>query len=889
MRLRKEMREELEGHIEMQVEVNMASGMCREDARRAARIAFGSCDAYEEEVRDGWFGAWWDTLLRDVRIALRGLANDPGFSLTIILILGLAIGAITGLFSIVNQTLIAPLPFHDGDRIMKVSECNRRWDDMSVSYPNYLDWGERQTVFECMGIAKNEVSAVVAERRALMLNTLYSSSGFLRVLSASVTMGRLPVEEDDRGGAPAVGWLTHKAWTRHFNSDVAIVGTTVDLGGRTLTIVGVLENGFRYHQDVDLVANLSPFVESFFLQDRASHNNTHVIARLKRGVSAELADIQMKAIGDDLAKEHGVNEGLSVNVVPLKKRVAQNSRSHLLLLLGAVTLVLLIACVNVANILLAMGISRSREIAIRIALGATRRQILRQLLTESMVLAFLAGGLGIFLGWNGFSLIERLMPWEIRNLTGGQAQFDWSILPYVAGMSLGTGIIFGFAPAWRLSHTHPNAALKGTSGSELWFGRRFQISDLLIVAQVSLAFLLVFGAGLLIRSLRNTLDVPVGFKTDHLVSMRVSPPPGGNLFTDPSALPRFYYSMKDAIVEVAGVESVAISSTVPYSWYRSNSTFYLENQPLPEQGNYPNAYNRAVSHEYFSTLGIPLIKGRVFDGTEPVLSVPNGVKVEPGNIAELFRDIILVAVINQRMAEMYWPGEDPIGKRFGLGYPEMGLPWVEVIGVVGNTLSVGAESGFEPEYYIPYSQLPNSSPSGAYLMIRTGMNSHQVVKEVERKIEALYPANPVHDVRLMDDRVKDFSAGRRFNMGLFSFFAFVSLFLAAAGIYGVLSFITGRRTREIGIRIALGAPRSNVLQATLIGGMRLVGAGLGFGLLGVWFLHGLVRGQLYGVEPLDPLTLGCSLLVLAVAAFVACLLPALRAASVDPMVALRAE
>ena len=889
MRIRKEMREELEGHIAMQVEANLASGMSREDARRAAHIAFGSCDACEEEVRDSWIGAWMDTLCRDIRIALRGLAKDPGFSLTTVLILGLAIGANTGLFSIVSQTLLAPLPFHDADRIMKVSESNRRWDDMSVSYPNYLDWVERQTVFDYIGIAKNEASAVATEKRSMMLNTVYSTSGFLRVLSESVAMGRLPGLEDDRGGAPAVGCLTHKAWTRHFYSDPAIVGRTVDLGGRTLTIVGVLEPGFRYHQEVDLVANLSPFVESFFLQDRASHNNTHVIARLKEGVSPEMAHIQMKAIGDDLAREHPVNEGISVNVVPLKERVAQNSRSHLLLLLGAVTLVLLIACVNVANILLARGISRGREIAIRIALGATRRQILRQLLTESLLLALLAGVLGVFLGWNGFSLIERLMPWEIRNLTGGQARFDWSILPYVAGISLGTGVIFGFAPAWRLSHTHPNTALKGTPGSELRAGKRFQISDLLIVAQVSLAFLLVFGAGLLIRSLRNTLDVPVGFRTDHLVSLRVSPPPGASFFTDPSALPRFYYSMKDSIVEVAGVESVAISSTVPYSWYRSNSTFYLENQPQPEQGNYPNAYNRAVSHEYFSTLGIPLIKGRVFDGTEPVLNVPSGLKVGPGNVAELFGDMVLVAVINQRMAEMYWPGEDPIGKRFGIGYPEMGLPWVEGIGVVGNTLSVGAESGFEPEYFLPFAQLPNSSPSGSYLMIRTGMNPHQATKEVERKIQALYPANPVHDVRLMDDRVKDFSAGRRFNMGLFSFFAGVSLLLAAAGIYGVLSFITGRRTREIGIRIALGAPRASVLCATMIGGMRWVGAGLGIGLLGVWLLHGFIRGQLYGVDPMDPLTVGLSLLVLSFAAFVACLVPALRAASVDPMIALRAE
>ncbi|MBN2233585.1 MAG: ABC transporter permease [Opitutales bacterium] len=889
MRLRREMREELEGHIDLQVEANIASGMCKEDARRAALIAFGSFDACEEEVRDSWFGAGLDTLWRDVRIALRGLAKDPGFSLTTVLILGLAIGANTGLFSVVNQTLLAPLPFHDADRIMKVSEANQRWDDMSVSYPNYLDWCERQTVFDSMGIAKNEASTVVAEKRAMMLNTLYSTSGFLHVLSASVIMGRLPGQEDDRGGAPAVGWLTHNAWTRHFNSDPAIVGRTVDLGGQTLTIVGVLEPGFRYYQAVDLVANLSPFVESFFLQHRASHNNTHVIARLKKGVSAEMAHIQMKAIGDDLAKQHPGNEGISVNVVPLKERVAQHSRSHLLLLLGAVTLVLLIACVNVANILLARGISRSREIAIRIAVGATRRQIRRQLMTESLVLALIAGCLGVFLGWNGFSLIERLMPWEIRNLTGGQARFDWSILPYVAGISLGTGMIFGFAPAWRLSHAHPNTALKGTPGSELRVGKRFQISDLLIVAQVSLAFLLVFGAGLLIRSLQNTLDVPVGFRTDHLVSMRVSPPPGDSFFTDPSALPRFYYSMKDSISEVAGVEAVAISSTVPYSWYRSNSTFYLENQPLPEQGNYPNAYNRAVSHEFFSTLGIPLIKGRVFDGSEPTLNVPSGVKMEPGQLDELFKDMVLVAVINQRMADMYWPGEDPIGKRFGVGYPDMGLPWVEVIGVVGNTLSVGAETGFEPEYYLPFSQLPNSSPSGAYLMIRAGMNPHQVAKEAEHKIQELYPANPVHDVRLMDDRVKDFSAGRRFNMGLFSFFAGISLFLAAAGIYGVLSFITGRRTREIGIRIALGAPRGSVLRTTMIGGMRLVGAGLGIGVFGVWLLHGLIRGQLYGVDPLDPLTLGFSLLVLFFAAFVACLAPALRAASVDPMVALRSE
>jgi len=576
-----------------------------------------------------------------------------------------------------------------------------------------------------------------------------------------------------------------------------------------------------------------------------------------------------------------------VRVVPLREQLAGGARANQFLLLGAVGMVLLIACVNVANMLLARSFAREREMAVRTALGATRGQLLRQLLTESLLLAAGGGMLGVAAGLWGFEFAQRLVPGAVRNALGAEGGLDFRVLLFIAGVTLVTGISFGLAPAWRLSHVNPIGALKNTPGSvRTWLGR-FHSRDLLVITQVALALMLLIGAGLMIRSLQRLTAVPTGIEPERLLTLRVAPPPAEQYRRDPYHYVRVHEEILEAVAALPEVEVAAFGSSMPFAHSTSTSGLFRDDRPVPEPGSFPSANSHVVTPGYFRTMGIPLLRGRNFDGLEPQPAMPPGGVVDVQTIAKIYKDIDVACLISQRMAEQIWPGEDPIGKRFQMGYPDMWLPKLRIIGVVGSTRQDGLDRGEPPEYYMSLRQFP--APMHLHLAVRTRQAPAAVLASVRAAVQSVARDEPVFDVKLMTARIAESLSGRRFNMSLFTFFAGMALLLSVIGIYGLLSFVVAQRTREIGIRMALGARRHDVLRDAVARGMKLVTLGAVLGMAGAWAGNRLLQSQLFGVGGDDPLTYGAGAALLLLAAAFACILPAQRATRVDPITALRAE
>lgn len=823
-----------------------------------------------------------------MKLALRQFLKFPGFSAAVVLTLALGIGANTTIFSIVNATFLRALPYAEPDRLVTVDERNPKGDEMSVSYPNFLDWRAQQDLFAGLALYRVSSAKLKTAEGAELISLGAISHEFFSVLGVNPMQGRAPTADDDREGAAPVAWLTHATWQKHFAGAADLIGRTVQLDDQPVSVAGILPADFRFHRHADAFVLIAPRAAQLFMTMRENHNDAYVIGRLRADATLAAAQAQMDTIGQRLEREYPkVNTGIRVHVAPLHERLAGWARTELLLLTGAVALVLLIACVNVANMLLARSFARDREMAIRTALGATRGQLLRQLLSESLVLACAGGVLGAVLSLWGVELTRRLVPWEIQALLDATTPFDARVLAFVAGVTLLTGIGFGLAPAWQLSHANPNDALKHTARTVRTSFGRVPLGDLLVVAQVALAVILLVGAGLLIRSLQRLMSVDPGIRPERILTLQVTPPAMEQFQRDPYSFATHYERMLGAVQSLPEIEAAAVTSSLPFTGSNQMMVFYRDGRPLPEPGEFDSASAHTVSADYFRALGIPLLRGRVFDGHEKQPVIPPGLALTPDNLAKVFQDVIFDGLVSQRMAETFWPGEDPIGKRFRLGYPDMQLPWVQIVGVVGNTTQFGLERGATPEFYLSLRQFP--VPMGMHLAVRTRLEPAGAVASVRTAIHGIAPDQPIHDVKLMADRIAGFSSGRRFNMSLFTFFAGVALVLAVIGIYGVLAFAVSRRTREIGVRMALGAERNDVMRDVLWRGFRLVLPGVGLGLVGAWAVSRLLQSQLFGVTGTDPLTYLFGALLLLIAALLACGLPARRATRVNPVEALRSE
>jgi len=822
-----------------------------------------------------------------LRLAFRQFAKSPGFTVVAVLTLALGIGANTAFFSVINNSLLRPLPYPNQERIVYLNEYNG--GEMSVSYPNFQDWQRQQDTFAALAFhfGSSGVKLKTPERSERVSCTMITSE-FFNALGVQPVLGRAPNTQDDNPSTPPSVWLTHAAWQKYFAGAKDIVGQTVQIDAREVVVAGVLPAKFRFVRSADIYLPIAPYAEQNLITMRASHSNSFVLGLLKPCVSLATAQTQMAVIAQRLRQEYPTeNGGIDIRLSFLREHISSNSRTDLLLLCAAVGTVLLIACVNIANMLLARSFTRRREMAIRTALGATRAQLIRQLLTESLLLSLLGGALGSLVGLWGYGLVERLVPWQVQPLLDASDGVDLRVLAFTLGVTVLTGLGFGLAPAWHLSHANPNDALKQTVVTVQTRWGRWHLRDLLVGVQVALALVLLVGASLLIRSFQQVLEVNPGIRPDQVLTLQVAPPPMANFQKDPNSFVMFYEQMLDSVQNLPGLESCALGSNLPFSWGDSSMPFYLEGKPIPEPSKFPIASYRSVTKDYFQTLGIPILQGRVFDGREPVTNFPPDVPITPENLGKIFKGVLLQAVISRSMADQFWPGEDVIGKRFNLGFPGMNLPAAEVIGIVGDVTRYGLERGPTPEYYLSLRQFV--TPAFTHLILRTKTDPASITNSIRSTLGKVFPDHPIYDVRLMTDRMDERVSGRKFNLRLFVFFAGTALLLALIGLYGVLAFVVGQRTREIGIRMALGAQKNDVLLDVLRRGLLLVIPGLVIGAGAAWAASRFLQSQLYSVTRNDPTSYAIAASLLLLAAIIACLLPARRATQVNPIEALRAE
>ena len=831
------------------------------------------------------------TLLQDLRYALRTFARMPGFTATVVAPLALGTGANTAIFSVINTTFLRSLPYSEPDRLALLRSRTSKSDSVQVSYPDFLDWRAQQDRFSGLAFYRPSQARLKTPEGVETVRTCLVSGDFFAVLGVAVVRGRNLTAGDDQAGAAPAAWVTHEARQRYFPGDDDVVGRTISLDGQAVTVAGVLPPGYRFYHEASFYLPIAPYAQQLFITDRGSRGNgSYALGRLKRESTLDASQTQMRTIAGRLERQYPLsNAGVGVRVLPLREHLVGAARRQQLLLLGAVGMLLMIACVNVANLLLSRSLVRKREMAIRTALGATRLQLGRQLLVEGAVLALAGGLVGTLLGHWGYGFLVRLVPGGLQEVIGSGAGLDGRVLLFALGVSLAAGIAFALVPAWESSHVDPNDALKNTARAPLrTVLGRIRVGDLLVVAQTALALTLLVGAGLLIRSLQQLMRVPSGMEPERVVTVEVESPAVAQFTRDPHSVGTYGERLLQSVQPLAGVESAAIVTHLPFTGSYNSWFFYREDRPVPRESSaFPSGNIHVVSPGYFRTMGIPLLRGRLLDGRETPYVVPPGLDFAPQNFGRIFKDVVLDSVVSRRMADRYWPGEDPVGQRFRLGTPEHGLPWVEIVGVVGSTTQLGAAQGDTAEFYLSLRQWP--MPDTLYLAVRTRQNPAGTVASIRRAVLAAAGDRPVRGVRLMSERIASSVSDREFDMVLFACFAGTALFLSLIGIYGVLSFAVSQRTREIGIQMALGADRSDVLRGVLARGLRLELPGILLGLAGAWAVGRLLQSSLFGISSSDATTYACSACVFLLMGFLACVIPARRAAKVDPMVALRCE
>ena len=869
--LDRELDEELRAYVELLADEKIKAGMGAEAARRAALLEIGGVEQVKEQVREVRIGAMLETILQDIRYSVRLLGKNPSFAVVAVLTIALGVGANTAIFSVVNAVLLRPLPYKDSERLVRLSERSQQGPGMSISYPNFKDWHAENTVFEELAATRFDNFNLTGLDEAERLQGRNVSWNFFDVLGVRPTLGRSFRPEEDRAGGSRVCIISYGLWQRRFGADPRLIGRPVTLNSESYTVVGVLPQGYRYGTPTDVFTPIGLREADELFSVRDNHPGIYAIARLKPGVSLAQAEAEMKGIAVRLAaaypKENG---GHSVALMLMREYFVGDIRPALLLLLGAVGFVLLIACANVANLMLARAAARTREIAIRMALGAGRWRLIRQLLTESVMLAFMGGACGLLLALWGVDVLRRASLDIIP--TTADISLDRTVLGFTLVISLVTGVLFGLAPAFQSARQAPGEALKeggrtGTAGLT-----RNRVRALLVVGEVALSLMLLIGSGLLIRSFVRLREVDTGFDPHNLLTMQLSyradhdddGQKGVNFFTEVLA----------KINTLPGVEAVAISNGAPFL-NENDTSFQIEGRPpaTPVQRTYAVSYT--TSPDYLRALGIQLVRGRFFDARDTAQSPP-------------------VAVIDEEFARLYFPSADPVGQYLA-GDPAQGTPHVEIVGVVAHVKQFGLDIQelIPAQLYRPRTQIPLQfrarSNANISLLVRTSADPAALAAAVRRAVREIDNTQPVYDVNTMAQILSDSLASQRLSMLLLSIFAAGAVVIAAVGIYGVMSYAVIQRTHELGIRLALGAQPRDVLRLVIRQGMLLASAGVAVGLVGALLLTRVMATLLYGVRPTDPATFGAVSLLLLVVALAACFIPARRATRVDPLIALRYE
>ena len=798
--------------------------------------------------------AWW----KDVRFGMRMLLRSPGFAAAMILMLALGIGINTAIFSVFNGVLLQPLPYPEPGRLLQVWEERGAGQLNTVSAVNWVDWRAGARNLESIAVYGYEALTLTGEGEARRLVGSLVSEGFFETLGVAPLLGRAFLPEEDRPGAGDVVVLSHGLWERSFGADPEVLGRSLTLNAEPYTVVGVMPSTFAFPGSaVDL---WMPHAIDLAAEERG-HHFLFSIARLADGVELATAQAEIDGIAARLAEEYpGTNENTTVRLVPLLEETVGEARPALMVLLAAVALVLLIACANVASLMLARGSVRGKEIAVRAALGAGRGALARQLLTESMLIALIAGFLGtLFAHWG-----VRLFLWISGGGVprAGEIGVDPWVLAFALGVSILTGLICGAVPALQASRADLSHALQESGRTASASPRRRRAHAALVVAEVAIGLILLVGCGLLTRSFLELRRVDPGFQPDRVLTFQISLPP--SRYSDGHRQAAFFRDTMERIAQLQGVAHVGATRGLPFAGSRSSTSFELEGRPQLPSDPSRNADVRLATPGFFQALGIPLLRGRLVQESDGPES----------------RQVV---VINEEMAQRFWPDEDPLGRKLRPFNPPVE---VEVVGVVGNSLQGSLHERPAPAMYVPYRQRPHYKMS---IVVRGDAASEALVPAIRKSVQSLDADQPIYSIASMRERLDASVSEERFSASLLTVFAAAALALALVGVYGVLSFAVSERTREIGVRMALGADRAAVLRLIVGGGVRLCAAGVVVGLVAALALTRILSGMLFGISATDPLVLVGTAALMIGTGLLASLTPALRAARVDPQEALRYE
>jgi putative ABC transport system permease protein len=810
-----------------------------------------------------------ESFWQDLRYAVRSYTKTPSFTLAVTLTLALGIGVSTAIFSMVNGILLRPLPLPDPDTLVYANEVSTsgggRARTISVAWPNYLDWRDRARSFSALALSRDEPATLTGVDRAQRLRGRRVTANFFAVVGVAPAIGRSFADADDKPNAAPVAVVSDGLWQTQMGGDPAVVGHVLKLDGLAYTVVGIMPRGFEYLRPYDVFVSMGPVSGTQNVADRGNHNGFSALGRLRQGVTIDAADRELRAIAADLEREHpNSNSAISTETARLADRVVDSVRLTLLALFGAVGCLLLIACVNVANLLIARGAGRQHELAVRAALGGGRARIAAQLLVESTLVSVCGGILGVAVAARLLRALVAMAPEGTPRLA--DVRIDSLALLFAFGAAAICGIVFGALPAFQASAAGSQQALvRGRAAG--FSARSHRLRRGLMAVEMALALVLLIGAGLMMRTLQQLTQVETGIRTDHLLTARFTL--AGEDWTAPRRR-GFYGELLARAKALPGVSHTALAFSLPIDGSNWNSIFIVGDKPIPERAKLPSAAFTPVSSGYFETMGMRLVRGRLFGSTET-------------------SDSPKVIVINETLARRLWPGEDAVGKRLKQGWPETPeqfAPWREIVGVVSDVKFNGISNETPLQVYLP---LVHDGPRSLALVVRTATRPSSLAPAVEAIVRSLDKDLPLFQVRTMDEMLDASIARERMSMLIFVVFAVVALTLASVGLYGVVAHGVTERTHEIGVRLALGADRRDVLALVVRQGfsMAIVGAVVGLG--AAFALSRWLEGLLFGVTPTDPMTFAAVVTTLLAVALLACCVPAWRAARLDPTLALRSE
>jgi putative ABC transport system permease protein len=866
----RDIEEELRVHVEMETETNIKRGMAPDDARAAAMKSFGALSRNTELGYDIRGGGWLEILWQDLRYGMRMMLKNPGFTLVAVITLALGIGANTAIFSVVNAVLLRPLPYKDASRLMVLWERERNIEQESPSYTNFLDWQAQSRSFEQMAISRRDSANLTGAGEPERLDVRQVSANFFAALGATPLLGRNFMPEEDRVGANPVAVIGYGLWQRRFAADAEIINKTITLNDRPFTVIGVLPPEFQFYRAADVFVSINLMLPERLRQERGEHGGVIVVGRLKPGVTEAQAAAEMENIAINLERQYPrTNTTNRVLLRSIREDQTGNVKLSLWLMLGAVGFVLLMACVNVANLSLARAAARQKEFAVRAALGATQARVMRQLLTESVLLALCGGAFGLLLATAGKDLLAvglaNDLPWLVK------VPLDANVLLFAFTASLSTGAVFGLLPALQSARPRLTETLKdGAKGPS---GARQSVRSGLVVTEVALALLLLIGAGLMLRSFASLNRIDAGFNTRNLLTMVAMLSPAR--YAEAPKVRGFYEELQRRIQSLPGVQAVAYSTSLPLNGANQTSVM-LEGQQFTRISDLPLAVNSIVSADYFRAMGVTLRRGRLF--------TPQDTTKSGGQ----------VGVIDENMARDLFAGKDPLGQVLLL---DGGQLRVQIIGVVNHIrhLSYEAEDQAKVKYqfYLNLAQIPDEVAarlmSNLYLIVRSEQDPTNLAASVRAQVFAMDREQLVYNASTMEQTIARTLGQRRFMMFLLALFAGVAVTLAVVGIYGVISYAVTQRIREIGIRLALGATTGAVLRLILKQGLNLTLSGVALGLAAAFGLTRWMKTLLYGVGTTDPSTFAVVASMLIVVALLACWIPARRATKIDPLTALRQE